>query len=86
MAVEEHGGGRQYVRLRSWPRCSLACALLCATPAALAVVAALDSAWLPSDILAAASLILTLRVLVECGRAMAAIECAETAEARQQRR
>ena len=73
MAVEEHGAGKQFVRLHAWPRCSpvgLAVTLLFTL---LSAGAALDRAWLASLILGAIALLLGLRTLQECGAAMAAL-------------
>jgi hypothetical protein len=43
MAVEEHAEGRQLVRLRAWPRVSVAATSLAVFLATLAVIAARDS-------------------------------------------
>jgi hypothetical protein len=76
MAVEEHGAGRQVVRLRSWPRWrprGLAVMVLFAT---LAVGAVVDGAWIASAVLGAAAVFLALRSLQECGIAMARLRWA----------
>jgi hypothetical protein len=53
--IEEHGGGRQLVRLRVRPRWSPLClAGLCLT-AALAALAAVDSVWIACGVLAGAA-------------------------------
>jgi hypothetical protein len=51
MAVEEHGAGRQLVRLRMWPRYSRVGLALIASFAGLAVGAGLAGAWVASGIL-----------------------------------
>ncbi len=45
MAVEDHGAGTQYVRFRSWPRCSRGVATLALLFASLAALAGVDGAW-----------------------------------------
>ena len=42
LAVEDHEGGAQLVRLRAWPRCSVAAAAIIALFGAIAVIALLD--------------------------------------------
>ena len=72
-AIEDHGGGRQLVRLRSWPRCSVAGIGAAVLLAGLATAAAVDGAWAVTAILGAAALVLGLRVFIESGRATAAL-------------
>jgi hypothetical protein len=71
-AVEEHGAGRQFVRVRAWLRPRRAVLGVAAVLAALAVGAALDGHWAASGALTAAALALGLRVSYECGAALAA--------------
>lgn len=71
MAIEEHGAGKQLVRLRSWPRLS-PLGLLSPLPfALLAAAAAGDGAWSAVTVLAASSLLLASRALLESASAMA---------------
>lgn len=79
MAVEEHGGGRQYVRLRCWPRVTHGGAITVALLAGLAAIAARDASLAASVVLGGMSLLLGVRMLVECSGAMAAIRRAEPA-------
>ena len=72
-AVEDHGAGRQLVRLRSWPKCSVAGIGASVLLAGLATGAAVDGAWAVTTILAAAALGLGLRVFMESARATAAV-------------
>jgi O-antigen biosynthesis protein len=72
-AVEDHGAGKQLVRVRAWPRCSafgIGSALLLA---GLAAAAGLDGAWPVTAILGAAALVLGFRTVVESARATAAV-------------
>jgi O-antigen biosynthesis protein len=69
MAVEEHGGGRQLVRYRSWPRWSRGGLALTILFAALSLGAAIDGAWLACAVLGSISLLLTLSTIRDCGTA-----------------
>jgi GT2 family glycosyltransferase len=71
MAVEEHGGGQQLVRLRAWPSVSLPAAALAALLAALAVAAAAEGA-LAAILLGALSLGLCAWMALGAGAALAA--------------
>ena len=73
MATEEHGGGRQLVRFRAWPRCSPGGLVLILLFGTLATWATLDRAWIASPFLGVVTLMLTLRTLQECTAATAAV-------------
>ncbi len=73
MAVEDHGAGNQFVRLRLWPKCSPLELLLPILLISLSAAAALDNAWVASAILALLSLFLTIHSLRGCGSALAAV-------------
>jgi hypothetical protein len=73
MAIEEHGGGQQLLRFRTWPRCSSAGVVVIALFALLGGGAALDHAWIASVILGAVAVMLALRMLWECSVATAAV-------------
>jgi hypothetical protein len=73
MAIEEHGGGRQLARFRTWPRCSPAGVAVIALFALLCGGAALDHAWVAAAVLGAVAAALFLRMLWECSVATAAI-------------
>jgi hypothetical protein len=73
MAVEDHGAGNQFVRVRLWPKCSLLELLLPVLFASLSAAAALDNAWMASAILGLLSLFLTICTLRGCGSAVAAV-------------
>jgi GT2 family glycosyltransferase len=74
LAVEEHGGGRQYLRFRVWPAVRRAPFLIFV--AALATAAFLDHAWLAGQVLGTATLVLLGATLRECGSAQAEIAAA----------
>jgi len=60
MAVEDHGAGNQFVRVRLWPKCSLLELLLPVLSVSLSAAAALDSAWVASAILGLLSVFLMI--------------------------
>jgi GT2 family glycosyltransferase len=73
MAIEEHGAGRQLVRVRSWPSVPQAVLLfgaLFATIAIVAIVSQLDAVTIALGMCAAATV---LRLVYECGVATATI-------------
>jgi len=73
MAVEDHGGGSQFVRFRWRPHGSRGGILLTALFAALTGGAAAAGAWVAGTILAAATLVVALCGVLECARAAALI-------------
>lgn len=73
MAVEEHGGGKQFIRVKSWPRCTPAGIFLTLLFAALGAGAAASQAWFACGLLNGIALVFMVRVLVECSSAMASI-------------
>ena len=73
MAVEEHGGGNQYIRVKSWPRCTPAGIFLTLFFAAMGAASATAQAWFACGTLNAIALVLMMRVLVECSSAMSTI-------------
>jgi hypothetical protein len=73
MAVEEHGGGKQLVRLRSWPIESTGLMVFLAAMLAFSLGAAFAHAWIPTATFAATGLVLFLRMFQDCSTATAAI-------------
>ena len=65
-AVEEHGSGRQLVRLRSWPVCSRGALALAVVLSALAGLAAADGALLPAAGFATAAVVVVAATLYDC--------------------
>jgi len=76
MGLEEHGAGRQLVRVRVWPRYSPLGVALIAAFALLSVWAGLDGESLASRMLAAASGLLLVASVKECGLGMASCRTA----------
>lgn len=76
LAIEEHGAGRQFVRLRAWPKVSPLGLASPITLFALASWGTLQHAWIAGLVLGGMALLLTLRVFQECGAAMAAVQLA----------
>lgn len=73
MAIEEHGGGRQLVHFRTWPRCSatgLGLTFLCAV---LAAGAAQSQAWLSCAVFGAVSIVFVIRLFQDSAAATAAV-------------
>jgi glycosyltransferase involved in cell wall biosynthesis len=73
MAVEDHGAGNQFVRLRVWPKWSLLGLLPITLFAFLSAAAMLDGAWVASAILGVLSVFLTIYSVRSCGSAVAAV-------------
>jgi hypothetical protein len=73
MAIEEHGAGRQLVRLRSWPRYARGAILVSLGLAGLSGGAALDSAWAVSLALGAMALVPIFYMTEACAAAAAAV-------------
>lgn len=76
MGVEEHGAGRQLVRLRAWPRPAPLVLALVLVLLLLGAGAAADGAWAATAVLAGVSAALLLRVSNDCASALAALYCA----------
>ena len=66
MAVEDHGAGNQYVRLRCWPRCSRKAVFASLALAGLAAVAWLDRAPAAAIGLLGLAGVLASRTALEC--------------------
>jgi GT2 family glycosyltransferase len=79
VAVEEHGAGRQIVRVRSWPRLPGWGLGVTLPSAALAAGAALGGAHAAAAVFAAVALLSALRTLRECAGAAAAVKAAVAA-------
>jgi glycosyltransferase involved in cell wall biosynthesis len=73
--VEEHGAGRQMIRVRVWPRLTGSARLLIPLFALLSLVAGLDHAFVACTVLALVSLLLLIRSLRECGTAIHSVRC-----------
>jgi hypothetical protein len=73
LAIEEHGAGRQLLRLRSWPRLSSLGLLLTTLLGVLTVAAAGDGAWAAAITLAGLQLLLASRMLLESASALAVL-------------
>jgi hypothetical protein len=73
LGVEEHGGGRQLVRLRCWPEIPVRGPLLFVTLAALALGAAHDTAWAAAAVLGLGALLPALKAVQESAIAMATL-------------
>ncbi len=73
MAIEEHGSGRQLIRVRSWPHVPRAAGLLGMLGVVVAVLAMVSDADAATITLGALATALLVRLLYECGNATMAI-------------
>jgi nicotinamide riboside transporter PnuC len=72
MAVEEHEGN-QFIRVKSWPRCTPAGIVMTLFFAAMGAASAAAQAWVACGVLNAIALILMMRVMIECSSAMSTV-------------
>ncbi len=72
LAAEYHGSGRQLLRIRSWPRCSLTATVLATVLAGLAYAAGREAIWTACVLLGAAAFLIVERMVQECAAATAA--------------
>jgi len=73
MVIEEHGQGRQFLRIRLWPEAIPTVMILAALFAVLGGVAATDLEWAAWALLNITALVLVGRTLYECASAMSII-------------
>ena len=73
MVLEEHGGGRELMRFKSWPRPSVAGLVAALLLASLAAAAGLHGAWPACALLGVAALVVLLRIAQECAAASATL-------------
>jgi O-antigen biosynthesis protein len=76
LVIEEHGDGKQLVRLRFWPVFSAPAMVAVCLFSSLAMVAALDLAWVVWGLFNAPALILLGRATLESGMALAVMRAA----------
>jgi hypothetical protein len=72
IAIEEHGQGRQLIRLRCWPRISRLSATATGSLLALGFVCAVGGTLWLAGVLACLSLLVVLRVIFECSAGVGA--------------
>jgi glycosyltransferase involved in cell wall biosynthesis len=72
LGVEEHGFGRQMVRVRCWPKVNRVALGLGLLGLALSIWAAWERSWLASGALGVMGFVVLFRIFEECGRTMAA--------------
>jgi hypothetical protein len=81
VAVEEHGAGRQLVRIRSWPRFSRIGAGVALGCIAIGAAAALDGAWAAAVVMGAIALVIVGSTLQDCATAAGVLRIALDEEA-----
>ena len=84
-AVEYHGDGRQLLRIRSWPRCSIGGVALTLLFAGLSIGAANDRSWVACAVVGAVALLMSACILRECAAATAAFLAAVRTIEREER-
>lgn len=67
--VEEHGAGKQLIRVRVWPRPSRIMIALGLLFGALTIAASIDGAWFATGVLAVCTTMIVARAVRECGAA-----------------
>jgi hypothetical protein len=73
MVIEEHGDGRQYVRIRIWPMARPMTFIVAFVFAILAILSALDQEWTTWALLNIPAIFLVGRTLYESANATAAL-------------
>ena len=73
LVIEEHGDGRQLVRLRTWPMALPVAMVMASVLAILATVAALNLTWTVWVLLDLPALLLLARTFYEIGIAQAVV-------------
>jgi GT2 family glycosyltransferase len=86
MAVEEHGSGRQLLRIRSWPRCSRIGLGVALGFGVLAAAAALSGAWIVAAVMGAVVAVIVASMVKDCATAAGVLRIVLEAEEREARR
>jgi O-antigen biosynthesis protein len=73
MAIEDQGGGAQYVRTRAWPRFRRGAEVILVVLGTLAVIAAVAHAWIAATVFVLGFALLSFCALRQAGTAMASI-------------
>jgi GT2 family glycosyltransferase len=73
MATEEHGGGKQMLRFRLWPRWNGFAILTAVLFAAVSIGSAADGAWMATAPAAVCALLILARTVYESGTALGAL-------------
>ena len=69
LTIEEHGGGKQYLRLRCWPVYSLLSFGAMVILMALAAFAALDEQWAICGVFGIAGILVLIKIFADAGNA-----------------
>jgi GT2 family glycosyltransferase len=80
MAVEDHGAGKQYVRMAAWPRYSKLGTTLWIAGMVLAGVAAISDQFIVAAVLGSGSALLFFESVLEAGRSLATVLCCANQE------
>ncbi len=79
LTIEEHGGGKQYLRLKTWPVYSVLSLTALLPIVTLAAFAALDGQWVIGGVFAAMGLAVTAKIASDAANAMNSVHVAFTA-------
>jgi GT2 family glycosyltransferase len=82
LAVEEHGAGRQLMRVRSWPRCSRIGTGVAFGFACQAAAAALSSEWIVAAVMGAVVAVIVASTVKDCATAAGVLRIVLEGEAR----
>jgi hypothetical protein len=74
VAVEEHGGGAQYVRFAIWPKCAVISLAVIGALAFLASLAATSGAWAASVAVATVATLVMARMVLEAAGALSLLK------------
>jgi GT2 family glycosyltransferase len=73
LAIEEHGGGKQLVRVKLWPRFSRSAAMVAILSAGLSLVAAFEHEYPAAIALLGIFIVIAVRAMQECASTMEAV-------------
>ena len=74
MAIEEHGAGKQFIRCRIWPKCSLIAQVVAVIISLLSAWAFFDQAWIAGGALATVLTLMVMRMQQEYSSATLGIQ------------
>jgi hypothetical protein len=78
LTIEEHGGGKQFLRFKCWPVYTLNSFIPLILLVALSTLAAIDEQWIMSCLFCVAALAILLRILADASNAINSLRVAVT--------
>jgi hypothetical protein len=73
MTIEEHGAGRQFVRVRVWPQASRAGLAAAGLAVGVAAAGLAEGHWAPALLLGGAGVLIGLRAALACAAGTEAV-------------